>query len=518
MGLFQMIFGEAQVPVEPVPQPDLKAGTGGKGDANLQAYENDDPYFDHYGRLRNYDYKWLLMHKQQMIQQLFELAYYYRDADPIVHGIIYHVYVPYTLSSPWQLRGPEKTNKIYEAYYDKIHLADRLQDIVVELATYNNVVVYFLNGVPMTMPINRCRIGSLRVNGEPLVEFNCQAVLDEYTAQGYLVRKGWIDDSNPEMRRLAYPPEVIDALNECKPWVQLNPKYCFVLQGPKDGWTKWAVPWISAALLALQQKEVIRKYETAILNLGIHSFVHTQYGGTTKERDIIPDNVALNSIHSIFRRAMSGFPLVTTSHLAKAYVVQPDMDDLFQWDKYKQVNNDIFSAGGISGVIATGVSSDGATFSSAQVSMQTAENRIEAFRRLLCGLMNKLNVCIKEKLSESHLYNVREVPVFTFMPLEMAGRKAMREACADLWSKGLVSTDTYMHLEGYDMEREAEKRKHEADIGIEEVLTPRVTNVQQTMNESGDEGGRPEMDDDERHSDPEASDRGAQPKPSTSTA
>ena len=514
MGLFQMIFGEAQVPVEPGPQPDLKAGTG--GDLALQAY--DDPYFDHHGGLRKYDYTYLLLHKQQCIQHLFELAYYYRDADPIVHGIIYHIYVPYMLSSPWQLRGPSKTSKIYESYYQKIHLSERLQDIAVELATFNNVIVYFLNGVPITLPIGRCRIAGLKVNGEPLVEFNCQAVLDDYKSMGVSVYKGWIDDTNPEVRKLAYPPEVIEALNRCDSWVQLNPKYCFVPQGPKDGWVKWSVPWISAALTALQQKEVIRKYETAILNLGIHSFVHTQYGGTTKERDIIPDNVALNSIHGIFKKAMSGFPLVTTSHLAKAYVVQPDMDDLFQWDKYKQVNNDIFAAGGVSGVLATGVSSDGATFASAQVSMQSAEARIEAYRRLLCVMMNKLNVCIKEELAKSHIYNVREVPTFTFMPLEMSGRKAMREACAQLWKEGLVSTDTYMHLEGYDMEKEVEKRELEATNGIDDVLTPRVTNVQQTTNDSGDKGGRPEVDDEDRHSDPEASDRGAQPKPSTSTA
>ena len=514
MGLYQMIFGEAQVPVEPGPQPDLKAGSG--GDKQLQAYENDD-YFNRSGGIKNYDYHLILMHKQRCIQQLFELAYYYADADPIVHGIIYHIYVPYMLSSPWQLRGPTKTNKIYEAYYDKIHLADRLQDIAVELATYNNVVVYFLHGVPITMPLSRCRIAGLRVNGEPLVEFDCLALLDDYRNQGFNVHKGWIDDCNPEIRKLAYPEEVIDALNECKDWVQLNPKYCFVPQGPKHGWTKWAVPWVSSALLALQQKEIIRKYERAILNLGIHSFVHTQYGGTTKERDIIPDNTALTSIHGLFKKAMSGFPLVTTSHLAKAYVVQPDMDDLFQWDKYKQVNNDIFSAGGISGVLATGVSADGATFASAQVSMQTAEARIEAYRRLLCGVMNKLNVCIKEELAKSHIYNVKEVPIFTFMPLEMSGRKAMREACATLWKEGLVSTDTFMHLEGYDMEREAEKRKLELASGVDDILTPRVTNVQQTT-DSGNSGGRPEVDDDERHSDPEASDRGAQPKPSTSTA
>ena len=504
MGLLSRLFGEAQNVVTPEAPQALAPGS-----ADMQAYEN--PYFSHAGSLKDYDYTKILLNKQLFIQPLFRLANYYRDADPIVHGIIYHVYLPYVLSSPWQLRGSQKTNTIYEAYYQKIRLGERLKNIATELITYNNVFVYFLNGAPITLPVTRCRIGQLQLNGRPLVEFDCQTVLDEYRHSGFNVYKGWIEDQDPAVFMNAFPPEVVDALNNCKPWVQLNPKYMFVLQGPKDGWVRYAIPFIAAALPALQQKEIIRKYETAILNLGVHSFVHTQYGGMTKERDIIPDSTALNEIHGIFRKAMNGFPLVTTSHLAHAYVVQPEMDDLFQWDKYKNVNNDICAAAGVSGVLINGVASDGATFSSSQVAMETVEARIEAMRILLCELMNKLNVCIKEELAKTHVYNVKEVPSFSFLPLEMAGRKALREKCEKLWADGLISTETLMNTEGYNVDYEKLQRQKEKKDGTDDVFAPRVTNVQQTS----DEGGRPEMDDDERHSDPEASDRGAQPKPST---
>ena len=143
--------------------------------------------------------------------------------------------------------------------------------------------------------------------------------------------------------------------------------------------------------------------------------------------------------------------------------------------------------------------------------METVEARIEAMRILLCELMNKLNVCIKEELAKTHVYNVKEVPSFSFLPLEMAGRKALREKCEKLWADGLISTETLMSTEGYNVDYEKLQRQKEKKDGTDDVFAPRVTNVQQTS----DEGGRPEMDDDERHSDPEASDRGAQPKPST---
>ena len=515
MGLFNRLFGEAQAPVPAPAKPqqdklDLTMKYEGFDNSNLTpAYGSP---------MMRYDIPKILLNTQLHIQQIFQLVHFYREADPIVHGIIYNVLVPFTLSSPWQLHGSPKTNKIYEAYYKKIRLDEHLKAIATELVSYNNVYVYMLDGVPITLPVNRCSIGGLKINGEPLVNFDTKAVLDEFRLQHFNVRRGWIADDKLETLVKAYPPEVAEALNDCADYVQLNPKYTFVLQGAKDGWDRYAVPFLTSALMSLQQKALIRRYEAAILNLGIHSFVHTQYGGTTKERDIIPSNTELTSIHSHFRRAMSGFPLVTTSHLAKAYVVQPDMDDLFQWDKYKDVNNDILSAGGISGVLVTGTSSDGATFASAQVSMQMAEARIEAQRRLICELMDRINVCIKEELEKTHIYNVKDVPTFTFMPLEMSGRKALREEAFKLWQQGVLSTHSLMYAEGYDLDYELEQRKAEAADGVDEVFCTRL-NVSANNEDSGeekDEGGRPTMDDDERHSDPEASERGAQPKPSTS--
>lgn len=476
-------------------------------------YEAYDSIDDIAWRLLDRDVRPLLVSPQRHIHALFGLARYYREADPIVHGIIYNVYVPYITSSPWSLEGNAKTTRIYEAYYNKIRLNERLKNIATELVTYNNVVTYCLHGVPITMPLNRCEIGALKVNGEPLVNFDCAALLQEFRNSGMNVYRGWVKDNDPATFYQAYPEEVVEALNNCQTSVQLNPKYTKVLQGPKDGWAKWSVPFITSALLALQQKEMIRKYESAILNLGIHSVTHVKYGGDLKDHTYVPAEKELSDVHQNFKKAMSRFPLVTTNQFASAQVVQPDMDDLFQWDKYRQVNNDILSAGGVSGVIVTGVAEDGATFASAQVSMQTAEARIEAYRVLICELVNKLNECIKEELEKTHIYNVRLLPLFSFMPLEMSGRKAMREACTQLWRDGVVSTETLLRAHGYDLEHEIELRQHEQDIDLDQLFTPHGQQVSTDSEE--DEGGRPVMTDEERHSDPESSESGAQPKPST---
>jgi len=476
---------------------------------DYSSFSNSNITFN--GNLVGYDYDKILRDKQGNIVNLYKLSDYYCDADPIVRGIVRHVYVPYTIGSPWTLNDAnEKTNSIYEEFYKKIRLREKLESIAIEYWKYSNVFVYIMHGVPITLPVHLCKIGNTMLNGEPIVDFDCQTILNEWRQKSYAIKDNWIKDGKLEHYFEGYPPEVFEALNKGQQYAQLNPKYTKVLQCPKEGWLRYAIPFIAACLPALAKKELISKYENAILNLGIRSFVHVTYGDKTKGRDILPDITELRDVRNVFSNAMSKFPLAVTNQLAEANVVQPKLDDLFQFDKYRDVNNDILSAGGISGIIVNGISEDGSTFASAQVSMQTAAERIDTARDEICELMNKINVCIQEELALTHTYNVSQVPTFAYMPLDMAGRKALRDACKELWSQGIVSTQTMMKMQGYSMEKEKAQRVKEKEDGTDNVLVPRPLAGQVSNNE----GGRPKLTDEERNSDPDAAARGEQPKPS----
>jgi len=522
MGLFDSFRSRRKVPEVPKPsEPKQNVAVGAKesaGEEHIQTFSNSSITFS--SGLSDYDFDAILRDKQKNIVTLYQLADYYSDADAIVHGILHHIYKPYTLASGWNLVGAnEKTYKIYEEYYRQIHLREKLESIVLEYWKYGNVFVYVMDGVPITLPVHRCKIGNVALNGDPVVDFDCQAIYNEWRQKNYAVTQNWIKDNNLEIYFKGYPPEVQKALNEGKQYAQLNPEYCKVLQGPKEGWQRYAIPFIASCLYALSKKELISKYESSVLNLGIRSFVHITYGDP--KNDILPDSTQLGEVRRIFSKAMSGFPLAVTNQLASADVVQPKLDDLFQWDKYRDVNNDILSAGGVSGMLVTGVSEDGSTFASAQVSMETVAARIEAARDEICDLMNKINECIQETLSVHHVYNVSTVPQFVFKPLDMNGRKALRESCEELWNKGLVSTKTLMETNGYSLDREKTQREKEASDGTDNVMVPRDekrSSSQETdTNHDSVEvetRGRDTMTDDERSSEPDAARRGAQPKPS----
>lgn len=528
MGLFDFFRPrpqqvEVQPPVNQEARPNNIAVVGSAGENQeraIQSFNNSNITFS--GDLPEYDYQAILKDKQANIVDLYKLADYFSDADPIIRGIIYHVYVPYSLCSDWVLSGNEKTCAIYEKKYKQMRLKEKLWSIAVEYWKYGNVFCYFNNGDLITLPVHKCKIGNVTINGTPLVDFDCASILNEWREKSYDVKENWIKDNKIEQYFKGYPKEIVKALNEGRQYAQLDPRNTFVLQMPKEGWQRYAVPFIASCLTALAKKNLISKWEDSDLNLAIRSFVHVAYGDEKKGADMLPNANDISAVYKVFSRAMSGFPLAVTNQLAEAKVIQPEMNDLFQWDKYKMVNNDILSAGGVSGILVSGISEDGSTFASAQISMQTAAARIDAARDEICEMMNKINERLIDYLHIEYKYNIKEAPEFSFMPLDMSGKKALRESCIELWKQGLVSTKTVMDMQGYSLDKEMDLREREANNGTDQTMLPResinakIVNEESSTEENTNEEtrGRNKLDDDERTSDPDAARRGAMPKPS----
>lgn len=510
MGLIERLFGRTETAaVQPQKQNVVVGVDKDKDMTTIQSFNNSNFTFS--GELADFDYVSILRNKQDNIQSIYQLVDYFTDADPIIHGIIKHVYVPFSTCSDWYLTGSKKkTYALYEEQYKKMRLREKIDAIFLELWKYYNVCCYLKDGDLITLPIHKWRIGNTMFNGTPIIDYDCQSIINEIRSKSYSVDEKYVKDNTVDYILKGYPEEIQKAVKAGQQYAQLNPENTFVLQCSKESWQRYAIPFIVSCLRALAKKELISSYEDAMLNIGKRSFVHVQYGESSKTNDILPDEVAMAKVRRIFISAMSGTPLAVTNHLAKATPIQFDMDDLFQWDKYKNVNNDILSAGGISGILVTGVSEDGSTFASAQVSMQTAEARIESVRDEFCEMMTKINKRLAEIMPNT--YNLKETPEFHFQPLTMDGKKALREKALELWEKGVISTDHMLKTQGYSIEVERENREKEKADGTDKALLPR--DISNSEHSTSDKVGRPAVDETERTSDPEAAIRGKMPKSS----
>lgn len=406
-----------------------------------------------------------------------------------------------------------------------------MDSIFLQSFLFANVYVYVMeDGNVITLPVHKCRVGNMMVNGEPVVEFNTQSLFTDIPPMIGAVDREYLPDNEIDERLKGYPLEVREGAKKGDQWTQLNPLNTYVLQETKPNWQRYAIPMVANCLTGLAKKEKIQDYEASILDLGIRAFLHVKYGNksTAIEKMYEPNEQELSQVNSIFARAMSGTALATTNDLAVAEFVQPDMNDLFQFDKYTEVNNEILAGGGISGIIVSGQANDGSTFATAQVSMQTAALRIRRARDNFCEMMNRINQRINgTRLPHS---NPENVPKFTMPPVDLTGDKKFQEIGLNLWKLGTISRQSMLSAHGYDLAQEEGRRAKEAAEGI---VNPQV--IPSDVNGDGasdttkggtkpkqpgeiplDEAkiGRPELDDDERTSDPANALRGKQPKPS----
>lgn len=478
----------------------------------VSTYDNRNITFS--GDLTDYDYDAILRDKQTNITSLFELSDYYVDKDPIYRGIIKGVYAPFSVSD-WKLIGAsEQVKKKYEDYYKRIGLRDRMNTIFYQYYKYGNVYIYLMDdGSIVTLPVHKCRISNIMIDGEPVVEYNAQSITSDVFYQGATAAKPFVDDDELDEQLRGFPKEIAKAVKDGEQWVQLDPEKTLVMQDIKEDWMRYAVPLIAACLTSLSKKALIDQYETALLNMGINSFVHVRYGDDSGKLNLMPNRDELTAVNSIFKSAMTGGALAVTNSYAKAEVVQANTDELFRYDKFKEVNEELLAAGGISGIIVSGIAGEGATFATAQVSVNTADKRIELARKNFCELMNKINHRINGSAVSRNAS--AKIPEFTLLPVDLSGSSKFQKTCEELWKQGCVSTQTLLRVHGYDYDQELARKKDEIASGASDILsTDNGANAAGATQETDGKVGRPELEVDERTSDPGNAITGKQPKPS----
>ena len=507
------------------------------------AHTYDDRNITFSGELADYDYEAILRDKQRNIISLFELADYYVDQEPLIRGIIKGVYTPFSISNYRLVGVDEKIKKKYYDYYDRINLRDRLDSICYQYWKYGQAYIYLQDdGNIVTLPVHKTRISNIMINGEPVLEFNAASVKNEVFVQGIPSDHYFIDDDKLDVKLYGLPPEVKAGLDRGEQWVQLDPRNTFVVQDIKEDWVRYAVPMIASMLAGLKKKAKISKYEDSLLDLAIRSFVFVKYGNDKSDRqDMLPNRKELAAVQSVFRQAMQGGRLAVTNNWTNAQIIQPDVDELFSTDKYKDANSEILAAGGISGIIVSGISGDGSTFASAQVSINTVDKRIEFARKNFCELMNKINYRVNgDQITRS---KNEKIPRFEFEPIDLSGNNKFQKTCEDLWKQGCMSTETMLDAHGINYDQELKRKKHEVESGeyglmstlanelagavtaqdainngtVNPTPTPEPTQTEETeVTEVTEERkvGRPELSDEERTSDVSKAYTGKQPKPS----
>ena len=470
------------------------------------------------GSLQNLDIDAILRSKQDHINDIYQLADYYVDAEELVSSAVRKIYVPFSMSDGWYLTGGnDKTRGKYMEYFERIHLKEKMESWFYQYYLFANVFFSLLSdGDLVTLPPHLSRITNVKVAGNPLVEFRARTVRQDMKRQGQKALKKFLDDDQLDVRLAGFPDEVTEAVRTNVEYVQLDPKKTFVWQASHPEWSRYAMPMIVPALKPLARKELISAYEGALLALAAASFVHVQVGVPPTSQMVV-DNNTLSAVQSLVKKAMkAGGGILTTNDMVKCDIVQPDIDTMFDKDKYSGVNEEILGALGINTSVASGTDA-GISFGSSQVSTRLVSLRITSARKSFCDLMNRIMRAVNGSPYGLPRTTSDKLPTFEMPVSDLTKVAAFQDACMKLWESGNISRKTLMESYNLDVEMEYEQKKREADAGYDEVFAKPGTNpVEQNAEEpEGDAKiGRPKMDEDERNSDENNAATGAQPKPS----
>jgi len=474
-------------------------------------YENYEYTFR--GELKTYNYDLILKDKQTHIYKLYELANFYVDADSIFGGIIKRVLVPFSLSGGYKLKGTsDRTKQKYLDFYDSISFLDVAKSIFFELYLFGNCYIYFMpDGRIITLPPHKVRISDIMVNGEPVIEFN---LVELNKRRNTYAVENFIDTLIAKYQ--GYPPEITEQLEKgmMGAWVQLNPANTFVLQESKPMWQRYAIPFISTCLKPLAKKELISYYEDVQLNIGAKGFLHAKLGHD--ELLPKPNQAQLNATAKIFQDALNKFPLAVTSHFVDAKFINVENQHLFDKSKYTEVNSQILSSGGISPLIVTG-ESDGSSFAQANISVETASQRLIQNQNNFAEMMKKFN----KRLALMWRVGENKVPTFCFNAVNLTNDPSFKDEAFKLWQSGCISYKTLLNdFYDLDYDQEYERKTVENDKKDNEVFAPPInpfttSNSNNSNDSSGstNDGGRPKTTSKESKQDKNNSQNN--PKPST---
>ena len=482
----------------------------------------NDSIITYNGDITGFDYNRILRDKQGSILDIYKLADYFYDAEELYGSAIKYVYVPFSLIDGWYLTGgDEKVRAKYTEWFKRIGLDSKLESWFTQYFNFSNVFFSLMEDSDLvTLPPVLSRVSNVMINGNPLIEFNARAVKQDLKRQGQKALKKFIDDEELDVRLAGYPKEVTESLKSNKEWVQLDPKSTFFWSMPKPEWQRYATPMIVMCLKPIAKKAIISKYEDALLNLAAASFVHAAVGAP-EDSNVVSDINILNGVMNITKSAMkAGGGIAVTNDWVKYNIVQPDVDKMFDNNKYSGPNEEILGAMGINNSVASGSNDTSVTFGAAQISTKIVSLRITRARQSFCELMNKIIRAVNGSAYGLPRSNNDKLPEFKMPVSDLTKVAAFQEACMTLWDKGMISDKTLMEAHGFNVQYEFDQKKKEAEEGYNEVFVApnskaATDNNSQSASNGDGEAGRPVMDDSERASDPGNSETGAAPKPSS---
>lgn len=236
----------------------------------------------------------------------------------------------------------------------------------------------------------------------------------------------------------------------------------------RQPYERYATPDLSAIFEPVLLKRRMRQADLAIVESVRNVLVTITIG----DKDFPANDAHLTRLAELFSSPSKTMELFW-NHTLNVEYHYPN-SDLFNTDKYNQVNRDILQGLGVSTVLIDG---DGGTMATAWTSMLSVMERLESIRRSVGRWQEQEYIRIAQVLGAD---NIKRVPSVSFKPLNLRDDKVFKNMLLEMFDRHLISASTLTEFVGLDFLVEAKRLEEDKKVAPDIGKKP-----------PADKGGRP---------------------------
>lgn len=234
--------------------------------------------------------------------------------------------------------------------------------------------------------------------------------------------------------------------------LQLDASRLSVIQDvTKADYEEWATPQIYPAYKEVMFKRMMRQGEVSAMESIKHTITLIKLGKTTE--GFAPTEAQIERVAAALAGGSQTHHLVWDD-LISGEVLSPNLGNIFNPDKYQEINKDIYSALGITESVMTGAGSYANSF----VSVKLLLEKLETIREIL---QDWLRIELKKIAS---VMKFKRLPQISWGMMSLRDENAERKLMLDLYDRGIVSDTTILEHFGTHFDIELARQQIEKDI------------------------------------------------------
>jgi hypothetical protein len=234
--------------------------------------------------------------------------------------------------------------------------------------------------------------------------------------------------------------------------LQLDETRLAVLQDvTKTDYEDWATPQIYPAWKEVMFKRMMRQGEISAMEAIKHTVTLIKLGDT--KEGFAPTEAQIERVAAALAGGGQTHHLVWDD-LIEGQVLQPDFANIFNPDKYAQINKDIFTALGVSETVMNGTGSYANSFLSIKLLLE----KLQTIRAIL---EDWLKVELK-KIADTMKF--KRLPMISCGETNLRDENAERKLWLDLYDRGIVSDTSMLEEFGTNFDIELARQQQEKEV------------------------------------------------------